>query len=115
MPSRLPSIEYASTDLVRIVEKNGDVEIKRIRVHIGKAFVALPVAFRPTLQERVYDVYFCAQLLGRVDFRVERKTATRRCRMIAASRSGQAVDREERLTAATRGHKSSPATRSGSK
>jgi len=96
MPSRLPSIEYASTDLVRVVEKNGDIELKRIRVHIGKAFVALPVAFRPTLQERVYDVYFCAQLLGQVDFRVERKTATRRCRT-------------------TRGHKSSPATRSGSK
>lgn len=68
-PERLPPIEYASHDEVRVVRERGDIFFKGYRLHICNALSDLPVALRPTSIDGQWQVYFCHQLITTLDLR----------------------------------------------
>jgi transposase InsO family protein len=68
-PRKLPAIEYGPDDLVRRVRPDGRIEFFQQKITIGAAFRGQDVALRPTRQEGVWDAYYCAQHIGRVDQR----------------------------------------------
>lgn len=68
-PDRLPEIEYPEGEIVRKVQKRGQVFFHTDRYWVGKAFEGQPVAIRPTNQDGVYDVYYCHQRVAAIDRR----------------------------------------------
>jgi len=66
-PESLPGIEYSSGDEVRRVQDKGYVCYKGHRIMLGKAFFGHQVAFRPTADEAILDVYFCQHRIIQVD------------------------------------------------
>jgi transposase InsO family protein len=68
-PERLPAIEYATHDEVRLVRARGDIFFKGYRPHICNALCDLPVALRPTSVDGQWQVYFCHQLITTLDLR----------------------------------------------
>jgi transposase InsO family protein len=56
---RLP--EYDSSDIIRKVGDKGIVQFKNRKHRVGKAFIGDVVAIRPTLEDGIYEVYFCNQ------------------------------------------------------
>jgi transposase InsO family protein len=68
-PERLPPIEYGPGDLVRKVDVNGFISFQGRAWRVGKPFKRLPVALRPTLQDGVFDLRFCAHAIARLDLR----------------------------------------------
>jgi transposase InsO family protein len=70
-PEQLPAIEYAPGDAVRRVDRDGFISFKNRPWRIGKAFRRQPVAVRPTSDDGVFSVHYCAQPIGRIDLRAE--------------------------------------------
>ncbi|HXU99533.1 MAG TPA: IS481 family transposase [Caulobacteraceae bacterium] len=68
-PESLPPIEYGAGDLVRKVDVSGFISFHNRSWRVGKPFKRLPVALRPTLQDGVFDLRFCAHPIGRLDLR----------------------------------------------
>lgn len=68
-PEQLPPIEYLPGDEVRKVQGRGEVHYKGRILKVGKAFRGLPVALRPTEEDGILEVYFCAQRVAKVDLR----------------------------------------------
>lgn len=66
-PEILPPIEYAPGDEIRRVQDKGWVSYKGNRIVLSKAFRGYPVAFRPTVQEGICDVYFCHHRIDQID------------------------------------------------
>ena len=66
-PEVLPAIEYSGQDEVRRVQDKGRVSYKGNLITVGKAFRGYPIAFRPTTQEGIVDVYFCQQRITQLD------------------------------------------------
>jgi hypothetical protein len=66
-PETLPPIEYAPGDDIRRVQDKGWVSYKGNRIVLSKAFRGYPVAFRPTVQEGIRDVYFCHHRIDQID------------------------------------------------
>lgn len=60
-PETLPAINYSATDQVRKVDRAAYISFKNVKFRIGRAFVGLPVAVRPSTTDGVFDVYFCRQ------------------------------------------------------
>ena len=52
---------------MRTVQHGGWVSFQGRQCCLPKAFRGYPVAFRPTSQDGVWDVFFCTQRLARVD------------------------------------------------
>ena len=69
-PEVLPAIEYLSTDKVYKVDTAASINVKRQRIKIGKAFVGLPIALRPTDQDGRFTVWFSRFQIGEIDLRV---------------------------------------------
>ena len=67
MPDPLPPIEYASGDHVRKVDAYGCVSFSGRKVRVGKGCAGSPVAFRPTVEDGTWDVFFCHQRIMRFD------------------------------------------------
>jgi len=65
-PETLPEIEYSGNDFVRKVQYNGIIHFKGNKYWVGRSLLGLPVAVRPTLDDGVYDVYFCRQKISQV-------------------------------------------------
>ena len=65
-PSILPPIEYDLDFQVRRVQDNGRIKLKGRRYFVGKAFSGDPVGLRQ-VGESAYDVYYCHQLIVRLD------------------------------------------------
>lgn len=65
-PDTLPSIEYGPDDMVRKADTNGDINFKGRRVCLGKPFRGQPIALRPTLEDGVYSIHFCAQQIATI-------------------------------------------------
>jgi transposase InsO family protein len=65
-PEALPPIEYGSGNEVRRVQDKGHVSYKGKLIVVGKAFRGYPIAFRPTTQEGIFDVYFCQHKITQV-------------------------------------------------
>ena len=57
----LKPFEYGPSDILRNVQREGEISYRGREFKIGKAFCGYQVALRPTLQEGVMDVYFCHQ------------------------------------------------------
>ncbi len=66
-PQLLPPIEYGSGDIVRKVQEHGKISFQKQVFRIGKAFRGYPVALRPTLTDGIWEVYFCAHQIARID------------------------------------------------
>ena len=64
---KLPTIEYGPDDHVRKVQTEGKISFKGNRYRIGKAFRGQPVAVRPTVDQDIWDVFFCNQKITQID------------------------------------------------
>jgi len=65
-PEQLPAIEYLETDIVRKVDRAGEISYRNRDYFIGEALCGEYVVLRPC-SEHSYDVYFCHQKLKRID------------------------------------------------
>lgn len=68
-PEQLPPIEYAATDLVRKVRRYGHIKYEGREYHVGSAFYGLQVALRATINDGLFDVFFCNHRIGKLDLR----------------------------------------------
>jgi len=68
-PETLPAIEYGPGDVVRRVDRDGFISFKNHPWRIGKAFRGQPVALRPTNDDGVFSIHYCAQPIARLDLR----------------------------------------------
>jgi transposase InsO family protein len=66
-PTALPPIEYGPDDHVRRVDVNGAIMWRGQKYRLGRAFVKQPVALRPTVQDGVWEVYFCHECIRKID------------------------------------------------
>jgi transposase InsO family protein len=71
LPETLPPIEYGLDDIVRKADKNGDIRFQRRRLRLGKPFRGQPIALRPTIEDGVFGIHFCAQQIGTIDLRAD--------------------------------------------
>ena len=67
-PEALPTIEYDSSELVRLVNEKGKISFKGRMVSVGKGFRGYPVALRPTDKDGVWKIFFCNDSITQVDF-----------------------------------------------
>lgn len=66
----LPAVEYGATDTVRTVRVSmGRIRFARRTWKIGKSFVGLPVAVRPTTTDGLFEVFFCHMKVRDIDLR----------------------------------------------
>jgi transposase InsO family protein len=68
-PEVLSPIEYGPDDIVRKVNANGDISFSARLFSVGKAFRGQPVALRPTAEDGVFTIHYCAHQLDRLDLR----------------------------------------------
>jgi transposase InsO family protein len=61
--------EYAPGDIVRRVQQGGHVSLFGRALKLPKAFRGKTVAFRPTTQDGVFDVFFRTQTIATIDIR----------------------------------------------
>jgi transposase InsO family protein len=61
--------EYAAGDIVRRVQQGGHVSFLSRAVKLPKAFRGKTVAFRPTIEDGVFDVLFRNQMIATIDIR----------------------------------------------
>jgi len=66
-PAQLPPIEYATTEVVRLVKNKGELTFRNRFFYVGQAFIGLPLALRPTATDGVYRVCLAAFSLGLID------------------------------------------------
>jgi transposase InsO family protein len=69
-PERLPPIEYDATDMVRMARSTmGRISFAGREWKVGKSFVGLPLAVRPTTIDGVHAVFFCHLKVREIDLR----------------------------------------------
>lgn len=68
-PEFLPSIEYTNDMIVRKVQQDGIIHFKGKEYRIGTAFYGNPVGLKESIDDGIYDVYFCHQRVVRIDLR----------------------------------------------
>ena len=73
-PDQLPPIEYGATDLVRKVRRYGHIKYQGREYHVGGAFYGLHVALRATINDGLFDVFFCNHRIGKLDLRDNKLT-----------------------------------------
>ena len=61
--------EYAPGDIVRRVQQGGHVSLLGRTVKVSKAFRGKTVAFRPTVEDGVFNAFFRSQMIATVDIR----------------------------------------------
>ena len=83
-PETLPVIEYGADDIVRKVNVNGDISLKGRILPVGKAFRDQQVALRPTSEDGIFSVHFCAHRIGTLDLR---SPAPRACGLVDNARA----------------------------
>ena len=66
-PEQLAPIEYDADDIVRKVQDKGCVLFRGKTYKVGKAFHGYPVAIRPTIEDGVFNVFFCHQQIRRLN------------------------------------------------
>jgi len=71
MPARLPEIDYAPGDVVRMVAREGRIVFESRRFFVGCPFAGLPVALRPTARDGFVDVFFCHQKIAEINLHEE--------------------------------------------
>jgi transposase InsO family protein len=63
-PEKLPTWEYASSDVVRKVSQGGEIKLKGRTWRIGKGFVGEQVAVRPSVKDGEKEVWYAGQWVG---------------------------------------------------
>jgi len=76
-PPTLPPIEYGPGDQTRKVDDKGRIFFRNRPWRVGKAFRGLPIALRPTPEDGVFSLRFCAQVIGQIDLRQETSNMAR--------------------------------------
>ena len=66
-PEALSLPEYLPEDIVRRVGRDGYIRIRGARVVLGLGLAKQDVAFRATPEDGIYDVWFMASMLGRIN------------------------------------------------
>jgi transposase InsO family protein len=74
-PEALPPIEYGPGDQVRKVDSDGFISFKNRPWRISKALRGEPIALRPTDEDGVYAVHYCAHRIKTVDLRTAEEGA----------------------------------------
>src|SRR3989304_1295756 len=62
-PENLPEIEYSPDDIVRVVRSEGIIRFGNRKYWLGRSLTGYPVAVRPTIEDGVYEIYFCRQFI----------------------------------------------------
>jgi transposase InsO family protein len=75
LPETPPPIEYGPDDIVRKADQEGDIRFQRRRLRLGKPFRGQPIALRPTIEDGVFSIHFCAQQIGTIDLRADAASA----------------------------------------
>lgn len=65
-PERLPDIEYNSSDEVRKVQDGALIHYKGREFKVSKAFKGQRVAIRQTVEDGVFNVFFCNQKIAQI-------------------------------------------------
>lgn len=65
----LPDIEYGPGDIVRKVQDKGVVHFRGRTYKIPNGFRGYRVALRPTVEDGVYEIYFCQERVAEIDLR----------------------------------------------
>jgi transposase InsO family protein len=68
-PEELPPVSYPDDDMIRKVDISGKIYFLGGTYRISAAFRRQSVAVRPTQQDGVFDVYFCAQKVAQINLR----------------------------------------------
>jgi transposase InsO family protein len=68
-PEVLPPIEYAPGDHIRKVSSDGFISFKNQAWRISKAFRGEHVALRPTDEDGIFSVHYCAHRIASLDLR----------------------------------------------
>lgn len=68
-PASLPAIEYAATDRVRKVQHGGRVDFMGKTWRLPRAFRGYPVAFRPTQNDSLWNIFFMTHKIAQIDLR----------------------------------------------
>ena len=68
-PEVLPAIEYSPGDQVRKVDVSGFISFKNRPWRISKALRGQPIAIRPTVEDGVLAVHYCAHRITSLDLR----------------------------------------------
>jgi transposase InsO family protein len=74
-PTYLGPIEYGPQDVVRKVQGKGEISFHNREWRVGHAFRGYPVGVRPTIQDGVYDVYFCHQKIAAINLHLPKENA----------------------------------------
>jgi transposase InsO family protein len=69
LPASLLPIEYSPGDVVRRVKGKGEITWRNRTYYLGLAFAREDIALRPTSTDGLFQVFFCHQALGAIDFR----------------------------------------------
>lgn len=72
-PEVLPAVEYSSDKRVRKVRTDYLISFQGHRIRIGKAFIGECVGVCASVVEGIYEVYYCQQQIGWIDFRTVEK------------------------------------------
>ena len=70
MPKSLPKIEYGPDDHVRKVQANGEIYFRGREFKVGHAFRGEPVAVRPTMIDGQYKVFYCGEMIKKIDLNI---------------------------------------------
>ncbi len=70
MPKTLPKIEYGPDDHVRKVQANGEIYFRGREFKVGHAFRGEPVAVRPTTEDGQYNVFYCGEMIKKIDLNI---------------------------------------------
>jgi transposase InsO family protein len=68
-PEQLPELEFSPVDVVRKVQKRGEVWLRGQRWFLSNSFVGERVGLRPTLVDGVWQVWFGPQCLGELNLK----------------------------------------------
>jgi len=69
VPDKLPELQYLQEDYPRLVRTKGEVKFKGHLFYVGQAFGGLYVAFRPTLSDGCFELFFSWKKIGFLDLR----------------------------------------------
>ena len=75
-PESLPAVEYLENDRVYKVDRSARICVGNRRIKIGKAFIGLSIALRPTRQDGLFTIWFSRHQIGELDLHQQRARRT---------------------------------------
>jgi transposase InsO family protein len=66
-PSELPPVEYDEGDIVRIVQRHGQISFKGEIYFVGEGLYTQEVAIRPTSADGIFSIVFCDREVSQIN------------------------------------------------